>query len=113
MELTGKINLFVLRNANYTNYVGSISRKEQDGTYKNARIEVRFVGEKFSKDKLDKLKENTCYKVEVSKGFLSFDMWEKDGKVNYKNVIVITDAKILNAKECKAKSSTSAVDIGA
>lgn len=107
MDISGIINLFV---KNYTGkdgksfklFSGSLGKKNEDGTYSNARVGVRF-SKKFGKsDALDKLEENRVYKMDVTDGFLSFDTYEENDKQQTRFVIVVDAATLESSSPIKS-----------
>lgn len=81
MEIKGKINLFVNKKGEVVSYRGTLSNKRKDDTTYNCGISIRFTKEAIPQEKLDKLKENVCYKLVVEEGFLScYEFVNKNGE---------------------------------
>ena len=103
MNVTGKITMFVEnkegQKGKYNIYVGSISHKHQDNTYTNARIEMEFDNNFPAKDKLSLLKSGIAYTLDIKEGWLDSKCWEYEGKKQYRILIHIKDATILDSKE--------------
>lgn len=101
MNVEGRINLFVKTTDKGQLFTGSLSKKDSEGKSQSARINVKFAGEKFPKEKLAKVfTDDKCYCLEVSKGFLSFTKTE-EGRVYLE--IVVLDAKVPETYEIKNK----------
>ena len=107
MELKGKINLFINAHkradgTTFNTYSCSIGGKNQDGTYTNLSLEVKFDGKEFTEEKLAKLSPDNYYVIEVQSGFLSVRTWaDKSGEVRKAPCVVILKGKVLEKKEAK------------
>ena len=109
MELTGKTYLFVKENeyqgGKFKTYSTTISHKNEDGTYTNSSIEVRFTKEFMTPDKEANLKINECYEMEIKKAWLDTRVYQdKDGKNKHTIFIKVGDAKVLSVKKIDTSS---------
>lgn len=98
MNVSGKINVFAKIRGKYKFFEGAINSKNKDGKFDKCSIEVKFVGEKFPKEKVETLKENVCYVIDVKEGFLSVDTWEDKtlGKTRRKIILCIMDGSCIS-----------------
>lgn len=89
MNINGKITLFVKRieknvgQPNYKGfnvYSGSIGSKQEDESYVNASIEIKFDKENFPFEKLDKLNPTKAYTLNIEEGWLGARAYQSDGK---------------------------------
>ena len=108
MEIKGKMNLFVevkgKGEETFNVFSTSVSNKDKDGKYTNLSLQVNFAGEKFPKEKTDKLEEGFCYTLDVKSGFITCRTFEdKDKKIQKRVCLVITDAKIESKKKVNKK----------
>lgn len=77
----------------------TISSKNEDESYLNMSVEVRFSKEVAPKEKLAKLDTEKCYQFDCEEGFLTCDSYKnKDGKEVRFLVIFITKGKITGSK---------------
>lgn len=110
MNVSGKITMFVEKkqgkSGDFATYSGSISHKHEDGTYTNARIELDFDSKFQYKDKLPLLKEKVAYQLEVKEGWLDARAWEYEGKKQFRILIHVKDATILDSKEVVKNDSS-------
>lgn len=109
MELTGKTYLFVKKNeyqgGKFNTYSTTISHKNEDGTYTNTSIEVRFTKEFMTPDKEANLKDSECYEMEISKAWLDTRVYpDKEGKNRHTIFIKVAEAKVLSVKKIDASS---------
>ena len=110
MNVLGKITMFVEKREgkngnNWQSYSGSISHKNQDGTYINAKIDIEFDNGFSNKEKLTQLKEKTAYQMDVKEGWLDAKCWEYEGKKQYRIILHIKEAVLLSAKEVANNSN--------
>ena len=104
MEVKGITTLFkntiTTKDGEKSIFKTTISSKTEDGQYINLSIDVRFVGKKFSEEKLAKLDESKCHGIDIQKGFFSVRQYtNKDGVVCRVPVLVVEDAKYIGTKE--------------
>lgn len=116
MEIKGKINLFVKKEAgkgkdgkdiiNITGSIGvDVSKVKDEHAYRNLSYDVRLTGDLAKKVK--DLKENTCYVTNVEKGFITARGWtDKDGNEHIIPVIAIQEASIEKAVAFTPKEAT-------
>lgn len=116
MEIRGKMNLFVEVKGKGENtfkvFSTSVSNKDKDGKYTNLSLQVNFAGEKFPKEKTDKLEEGICYTLDVKSGFISCRTFEdKDENLQKRVCLVVTDAKIESKKKVNKKAKDTDDDL--
>lgn len=109
MELTGKTYLFVKQNdyqgGKFNSYSTTISHKNEDGTYINSSIEVRFTKEFMTPDKEAKMHSSECYEMDIKKAWLDTRTYtDKEGKVKHSIYIKVADAKVLSVKKIDAST---------
>jgi hypothetical protein len=108
MKVTGLTTLFVEERMGNNFFSTTISRKAEDGTYKNCSLDVRFNKEKFPKESLDKLEEDKAYKLNVLDGFLSVRTYkDKEGKEHRIIYLQVEDGKLEGSKEINKSSQNS------
>lgn len=83
MLISGKFNVFVedkkgQENSLFKTFSTTISTKQQDGSYLNKSIEVRFDKENFTSEQLAKLDCHFMYEIEVSEAWLGVRSYTKD-----------------------------------
>lgn len=104
METKGQITFFVSERGNARFFEGSISRKNQDGSYAHARIDIEFGKQNFSIEKLNALKVNTAYTMDVDSGFLSVASYKnKEGKQVSKVILHVEKGNLVKQKACEVK----------
>lgn len=90
MEIKGKISVFKKKAKDRVYFVGSITKKLDNGVLESVSVDIRF-----GKDFNIELKENCCSVLNVESGFISCDKYtNKDGVEVRKLVLVITQAKL-------------------
>lgn len=100
MDVRGQITFFVSLRSGKRFYEASLSRKQKDGTYTHAKIDVEFGKNAISQERLDALKENVAYTMDVE-GFLTANVYtDKAGKSIHKVVIHCEKVTPIKAKEC-------------
>ena len=109
MELTGKTYLFVekvdYQGGKFNRYSTTISHKNEDGTYINTSLEVKFTKEFLTPDKEANLKDTECYEMDIKKSWLDTAVYQdKEGKNKHKIFLKISDAKILSVKKIDKSS---------
>lgn len=103
-KITGLLSLFVSMEKGFPTYSATIGSKNEDGSYNNVYVEVKFTKDNFPKEKLEKLIANMCYSLNVKDGFLTATSYTaKDGTLKRKLVIMVVDATIEKATKCEAK----------
>lgn len=116
MNINGLIYVFAEVNKGVKYFRSSIGSKNtsEDGSvsYDNMRVDIRFEKEAFPAEKLDKMKVDTAYKVEVSEGFLTCRKFvDKNGEKRYIPLIVIKAAKVLSSKKVEKRTTTQDSDL--
>ena len=82
----------------------TLSKKQEDGTYLNKKVDVQLSSKKFPEEKLLKLDANECYTMEILDGFLSVRQWQdKHHQDRREVVIVVTDGKLTGHKKVEKK----------
>ena len=107
MNITGKINIFVEKmqgkEGAWNKFTGTISHKNEDGTYINASIRVEFNKANFAKGVLDNLDENKTYQIEVLEGWLDCKAYmtkeEKQGREIFLRVNKAKHVKVSDIKK--------------
>ena len=95
MDIRGKTRIFKNDKGFYST---SVSRKKEDGTYKNMYMSVNFK-------KGIEVENNT--EIDVKKGFISF--YEKDERLI--PVLVVTEFETINKEEKSEFSTISESDL--
>ncbi len=108
MNVTGKIVVFVedkkTSKGTIKEFSTSIGRKEENGSYTNASIGVRFTKENFPLERLNKLVANKCYTFELEEAWLDCRAFKtKEGKEAREIFISVKAAKPLESKEIVRK----------
>lgn len=108
MNITGKIIVFVEDKVVGKNTIKvfstSVGKKNEDGSYTNASIGVRFTKENFPLERLNKFQANKCYSFELEEAWLDCRAFQtKDGKDAREIYITIKSAKPLEAKDIVRK----------
>lgn len=80
----------------------SLTKKVGD-TYHYLSLGVNFAGDLNAK--ANKFSTDEVYTIEVEKGFISFDEWDKNGVPQRRVTIVITEAKCKEHKPVQKKES--------
>ena len=107
MNVTGKTTLFVEDRKGYNFIVASVSHKNQDGTYINTSIDLRFNKTKFPKENLAKLEKGKAYSFEITDGWLDCEAYEVEGKSKRNLFIFVNDGKLLDSKDVKQKAKNN------
>lgn len=82
----------------------SISTKQEDGSYINMTLEVKFNKEKIPMSKLLKLDVNKCYELEILDGWLSVRKYtNQNGDERRVLYIFCNDGKLTGSKEIQKK----------
>lgn len=86
MEIKGKVTIFPEKRINkqtneeFIKCRATISSKNEDGSYNNKSVEVKFDNKVFPREKINKLDVNMCYVLDVESGYLICDSYtNKDG----------------------------------
>lgn len=127
MNITGKCNLFVTERTTkdskgntitVKDLTTTISKKDTEGNYINATIEVKLVGNeeqqaKFKKA-VDKMDVSHAYPIDITEGFLSFRKYQdKEGnnrvvwQLVVLNCLFDSPIEIKNKKESKKTEKKS------
>lgn len=119
MEIKGKITIFpehvtFEENGEQKERViirSTISSKTEKGDYINKSVAVKLAEKAFPKEKVNMLKDNECYQLEVESGFLGVDMYtNKKGEIRRDLVLVVTGGKLVGHKKYEKKIVTEVVD---
>lgn len=110
MNITGKFVIFVkdkeTSKGKIKTFSTTISRKEENGSYVNASMEVRFAKENFPYERLNKMESKYAYSYDVKEAWLDCRAFEtKDGKQAREIFILIKTAKPLEKKEIVRKDA--------
>ena len=108
MNITGRITVFVEDKKTDKGMIKvfstSVGRKNEDGSYTNASIGVRFTKDNFPNERLNKLAANKCYVFDLVEAWLDCRAYEKkDGKSGREIFISIKDAKPVESREIVRK----------
>lgn len=103
MEVVGKITIFPrvreVKGEKVCFVDGTISSKEGE-TYLNKKVEVRFNKEKFPQEKLLQLDTESCYNLEIEKGWLGVEKWtRKDNTEARELYIYVESGKLTGSKK--------------
>lgn len=107
MELKGKITIFPElkerkndkgESESFIVCRGTISSKNENGTYVNKSVNVKFAGSNFPKDKVNKLSPEKCYKLEIEEGFLSVAEVNSSQGIRKDLEIVVLKGKLSDPK---------------
>ena len=100
MKVTGLTTLFVEERSGSKFFSTTISRKAEDGTYKNCSLDVRFSKEKFPNESLNKLDPKFAYRLNILDGFLSVRTYQnKEGKEVRVIYLQVEDGELKDKKE--------------
>ena len=100
MKVTGLTTLFVEERSGSKFFSTTISRKAEDGTYKNWSLDVRFSKEKFPNESLNKLDPKFAYRLNILDGFLSVRTYQnKEGKEVRVIYLQVEDGELKDKKE--------------
>lgn len=104
MKLTGKFIIFVedkhVKDGVIKVFSTSVSKKQENGSYVNATIGVRFGKTNFPNERLEKLQMNKCYTFDVTNAWLDVRAYTtKDGKAGREIFIHIEEATPVESKE--------------
>lgn len=100
MKVTGLTTLFVEERNGSKFFSTTISRKAEDGTYKNCSLDVRFSKEKFPNESLNKLDPKFAYRLNILDGFLSVRTYQnKEGKEVRVIYLQVEDGELKDKKE--------------
>lgn len=105
MDLNGKIYFFVKDNKDsqgnvWKRFIGSIAKKDAEGHYDSASIDLSFVG--ACKERAQKLQEGFIYEMNVTKGWVSFRKYlNKDNNNITIFQLVINEFEAISKKTMK------------
>ena len=104
MNIVGKFVIFVedkqTSKGKIKTFNTSISHKNEDGSYTNARMEVRFAKENFPLERINKLVSTKCYTFEVIEAWLDCRAFQtKDGKDAREIFLSIKQANPVESKD--------------
>lgn len=112
MELKGKITIFperreiTLEDGSKKEILvikGTISNKGEDDTYKNKSVLVKFAGKHFPEEKVNQLKTDECYSLEVESGFLGVEIYDTKQGQRRELSIVVLEGKLTGHKPVERK----------
>lgn len=108
MNITGRIVVFVedkkTDKGTIKVFSTSVGRKNEDGSYTNATMGVRFTKDNFPLERLNKLQANKAYTFDLEEAWLDCRAYEKkDGKSGREIYISIKSAKPVESKEIVRK----------
>ena len=108
MNINGKIKIFTkgvnVGDNKFLAFTTSISHKEEDDTYLNASLEVRFVGDMYAK--AQKLAPDFAYDIGVNEGWLDvLSYQDKEGQLQKKIYVAIKDAQTIGKGKKLAKAN--------
>ena len=102
MNISGKFNIFVedkkgQENSLFKTFSTTISTKQQDESYINKSLEVRFDKEQFPPEVIAQMDSRYMYELDVQESWLGVRSYEKDG--NDVKVIYL----YIKAAKCNSK----------
>lgn len=117
MDLKGKIKVFpelkTEKNAegkdeSFIVFRGTISsKKEGSEDYLNKSVSVRFAGNNFPRERMNKANPEKCYDLEIEEGFLAV----RELKNNKRELeIVVLKGKMSNPQDFKRPAPTATAD---
>lgn len=102
MEIKGKITIFPeakeVEGKTKIFCRGTLSSKGEDGKYINKSVSIRFAGKQFPEEKVNQLKTEECYSLEIEEGFLAVDSFVINGKERRELSIVVLSGKLKGHK---------------
>ena len=106
MQISGKLILFGeekkgKENTLFKTFSTTISNKQEDGSYVNKTLEVKFNEEKITRQQLNQLSVKKCYVLEVSNAWLSVRSYVKDEAKKTTLYLFIDEATIKESKDIK------------
>lgn len=110
MQVIGTIRLFVENKTTkegkeFKVFSTTISHKNEDNTFTNARMRVALDKERFTQASLEKLKEGVAYEVELKNAWLDTHAFQRENGTNGREItLYIKDAVFKSSKECKANN---------
>ena len=109
MLVSGKFNVFVedkkgQEKSLFKTFSTTISSKQQDGSYLNKSLEVRFDKENFSSEQIAKFDSHYMYEIEVSEAWLGVRSYTKDENEVRILYLFISKAKCLSKKKINKQS---------
>ena len=114
MELKGKSTLFVKEvegeNGKFIKYTSTIGSKDQSGNYINMNVDVIFNKEKYTAEKLGKLKVGYCYAIEFLETSLMVREYFFNDVKHQVLVIYVKDCNISNEKKLGSKRASKKTD---
>ena len=112
MEIKGKITIFPERREITTEdgskkevvvVRGTISNKGEGETYKNKSVLVKFAGKNFPEEKINQLKCEECYSLEIEKGFLGVEIYDTKYGERRDISLVVLEGRLTGHKEVVRK----------
>lgn len=89
MEIKGLVTVFVKENKNLQNKkelwvsISKKLKKEKEGdpdNFTHQNVKLVLAPDKFPQEKINQLDADTCYKMDIIKGFYTFEDWLTTGK---------------------------------
>ena len=119
MEIRGQITIFPekktreLENGEIEEFIavrGTISSKNEAGEYINKSVNVKFAGKDLTKEKVNKLDPEKCYKCDVQEGFISVNEFKTAKGSRRELEFVVLKAKLSDPKVVERKPVEAPVD---
>ena len=107
MDIKGEISFFVKKvkskeGEEHTICTTSIKRAfTQEGPFSRKSMDVLFDSKAFPKEKMDKLKEDVCYTMEVKEGWLTLTRFKRKGSEawEYNFAVFVRDGTLKKSKK--------------
>lgn len=112
MDIKGKITIFperreiTLEDGSKKEVVlvrGTISNKGEGETYRNKSVLVKFAGKQFPEEKINLLKTDECYSLEVEKGFLGVEIYDTNRGEKRDISLVVLEGRLTGHKPVERK----------
>ena len=119
MEIRGQITIFPekksreLENGEIEEFIavrGTISSKSEEGAYINKSVNVKFAGKELTKDKVNKLDPEKCYKLDVQEGFISVNEFKTRKETRRELEFVVLKGTLSDPKVVERKPAEKPVD---
>ena len=109
MKIEGKFKLFIdQKEGGFRTYSTSISHKNENETYINTRLEIRFNKTNFPAENMAKLDPKKVYDLEVKDGYLDTRVWTNKDNVNVHVIFMqVQEATLTGSKEIKKELKNS------
>lgn len=112
MDIKGKITIFperrkiTLEDKSEKEVViikGTISNKGEGDSYKNKSVLVKFAGKHFPEEKINQLKDDECYSLEVESGFLGVEIYDTKHGERRDLSLVVLEGRLTGHKKVERK----------